>query len=306
MRRSELLQGLREMKFATVVGRWKRHDLSRVEAAEVLGVTERTFRRWCRRFEEEGIAGLADRRLGKRSPKRVPAGWSERLEELYRERYNGFTAKHFHEHLVKDHGFTDSYTWAKSVLHQRQLVPLAPRRGAHRKKRPRRPLVGMMLHQDGSRHAWIPGLDETQDLIVTMDDATSEIYSARRGGGHDEQLRRPARGDRQTRSLLLLLHRPRQPLLRDAGRRRQGRQGQSDASRPRRGAARHRAHRGLLAGSARPLGADVRDAARPFAEGDASRRRRGDGGGGTVSSRGLSAAAQCALRLPAGREGVGP
>ena len=108
----------------------------------------------------------------------MPAGWSERLEELYRERYNGFTAKHFHEHLVKDHGFTYSYTWAKSVLHQRQLVPLAPRRGAHRKKRPRRPLVGMMLHQDGSRHAWIPGLDETQDLIVTMDDATSEIYSA--------------------------------------------------------------------------------------------------------------------------------
>ena len=116
MRRSELLQGLREMKFATVVGRWKRHDLSRVEAAEVLGVTERTFRRWCRRFEEEGIAGLADRRLGKPSPKRVPEGWGERLEELYRERYNGFTAKHFDEHLVKDHGFTDSYTWAKSVL----------------------------------------------------------------------------------------------------------------------------------------------------------------------------------------------
>src|SRR4029077_1997856 len=105
MRRSELLQGLREMKFATVVGRWKRHDLSRVEAAEVLGVTERTFRRWGRRFAEEGIRGLADRRRGKPSPKRVPEGWGERLEELYRERYNGFTAKHFHEHLVKDHGF---------------------------------------------------------------------------------------------------------------------------------------------------------------------------------------------------------
>jgi transposase len=178
MRRSELLQGLREMKFTSVVERWKRHELSQVEAAEVLGVTERTFRRWCRRFEEEGVAGLADRRLGKPSPRRVPDGWDERIEELYRERYADFTAKHFHEHLVKDHDFTYSYTWTKSVLHQRQLVPLAPRRGAHRKKRPRRPLVGMMLHQDGSQHRWISDLDETQDLIVTMDDATSEIYSA--------------------------------------------------------------------------------------------------------------------------------
>jgi len=177
MRRTEVLQGLREMKFAAIAGRWERHELSQIEAAEILGVTERTFRRWYRRYEEEGIDGLADRRLGKPSPKRVPAAWEDRLEQLYRERYRGFNAKHFWEHLVKDHGFPFSYSWAKSYLHRRQLVPLAPRNGAHRRKRPRRPVSGMMLHQDGSRHRWIPDLDAELDLIVTMDDASSASYS---------------------------------------------------------------------------------------------------------------------------------
>jgi transposase len=116
MRRTEVLQGLREMKFAAIAGRWERHELSQIEAAEILGVTERTFRRWYRRYEEEGIDGLADRRLGKPSPKRVSAEWEDRLEQLYRERYWGFNAKHFWEHLVKDHGFPFSYTWAKSEV----------------------------------------------------------------------------------------------------------------------------------------------------------------------------------------------
>src|SRR6266446_6325093 len=114
MRRTEVLQGLREMKFAAIAGRWERQELSQLEAAEILGVTERTFRRWYRRYEEEGIDGLADRRLGKPSPKRVPAEWEGRLEQLYRQRYSGFNAKHFWEHLVKDHGFPFSYSWAKS------------------------------------------------------------------------------------------------------------------------------------------------------------------------------------------------
>jgi transposase len=179
MKRTELLQGLRRMKFETVRGRWHGDELSQLDAAEILGVTERTFRRWCRRYEEDGSAGLLDRRLGKPSAKRVPAEWADRAEQLYRERYDGFTAKHFHEHLVKDHAFPFSYSWAKTFLHRRQLVALAPRKGAHRKKRPRRPLIGMLLHQDGSRHRWIPDQDCDHDLIATMDDATSYIYAAR-------------------------------------------------------------------------------------------------------------------------------
>ena len=99
------------------------------------------------------------------------------MERLYRERYQGFTVKHFHEHLVKDHGFGWGYTWLKLHLQSAGLAPKAPRKGAHRRKRERRPLPGMMLHQDGSRHAWLEG-QAPLDLIVTLDDATGAIYSA--------------------------------------------------------------------------------------------------------------------------------
>ena len=96
-------------------------------------------------------------RLDKASGRRVPADRAEEVERLYRERYQGFTVKHFHEHLIKDHGFGWSYTWLKLHLQWSGVVPKAPRKGAHRRKRERRPLPGMMLHQDGSRHAWLGG-----------------------------------------------------------------------------------------------------------------------------------------------------
>src|SRR3954451_11490961 len=177
MRRSEAHQGVRVIKFLDVLGRYEASEFSRLEAGELCGVGERTFRRWCQRFEEDGEAGLLDRRLGKVSGKRVPRGREIEVEALYRDRYSGFTAKHFHEHLVRDHRFTWGYTWTKTFLHARGLLEQAQRRGAHRRKRPRRPLPGMMLHQDGSRHEWLGG-QPALDLIVTMEDATSAIYSA--------------------------------------------------------------------------------------------------------------------------------
>ena len=138
---------------------------------------ERTFRRWSRRYEEEGEAGLLDRRIGKASGKRVPVDRCEEVEHLYRTRYQGFTARHFHEHLVRDHRFAWSYSWTKTFLQSRNLLPKAPRRGAHRRKRPRRPLPGMMLHQDCVA-ARVAGASTAARSVVTMDDATSEIYSA--------------------------------------------------------------------------------------------------------------------------------
>src|SRR5947209_1414960 len=177
MRWSEALQGVRMVRFRSVLKRYELDELNQIEAAEMLGVSERTFRRWCRRFEEEGETGLLDRRLGHPSGKRVPADDEAEVERLYRTRYRGFTARHFHEYLVRDHLFRWSYTWTKLFLQSKGLLDKAPRRGVHRRKRPRRPLPGMMLHQDGSRHAWLEG-QAALDLIVTMDDATSEIYSA--------------------------------------------------------------------------------------------------------------------------------
>lgn len=177
MRRTAARQGVRMLKFVDVFGRWEQSELSQLEAAEVLGMGERTFRRWCRRYEEEGEVGLLDRRIGKVSGKRVPVDRCEEVEALYRTRYSGFTARHFHEHLVRDHRFAWSYSWTKAFLQSRHLLPKAPRRGAHRRKRPRRPLPGMMLHQDASRHLWLAQTPPL-DLVVTMDDATNEIYSA--------------------------------------------------------------------------------------------------------------------------------
>ena len=147
MRRTEALQGVRMTVFLNLLHRWESAEFNQEEAAELLGVSERTFRRWTRRYEEEGEAGLIDRRLGKTSGRRVPSDRAEEVERLYRERYQGFTVKHFHEHLVKDHGFGWGYTWLKLHLQWTGVVPKAPRKGAHRRKRERRPLPGMMLHQ---------------------------------------------------------------------------------------------------------------------------------------------------------------
>ena len=177
MRRTQAHQGVRMIKFVSILGRYEASELSQLEAAELLGVGERTFRRWRDRHGEHGESGLLDRRLGKASGKRVPAGGSEEVETLYRTRYSGFAAKHFHEHPVASHQFAWSYTWTKTFLHSKGLLEKATRRGAHRRKRERRPMPGMMLHQDGSTHVWLQGLPML-DLIVTMDDATSELYSA--------------------------------------------------------------------------------------------------------------------------------
>lgn len=166
------------MKFEEIHDRFRRGRLSASEAAEWLGVSERTFRRLRGRYEEEGPSGLLDRRLGKVSAHRIAADEVERVVSLYRDRYAGWTVKHFHERAREKHGVTASYGWTKSVLQASGCVCPAPRRSAHRKRRPRKPLPGLMVHQDGSRHAWLPALGRQIDLIVTMDDATSEIYSA--------------------------------------------------------------------------------------------------------------------------------
>ena len=164
-------------KFRDVLSRWERRELSALEAGELLGMSERQFRRYRHRYEEEGEGGLMDKRLGRASARRVPADAVAWLLKEYRTTYGGWTAKHFHEHLAKRHNFGWGYTWTKTQLQVSGLIDRAPRRGAHRRKRERRPCVGMMLHQDGSRHGWLEG-QAPLDLIVTMDDATSEIYSA--------------------------------------------------------------------------------------------------------------------------------
>ena len=170
MRRTEQLQGLRLMKFEDVYGRSYRGELSQSEAAEVLGMSERTFRRYRDRFEADGAEGLYDRRLGRASARCAGVDEVMAVLDLFDTRYFDFTAKHCWEKLTSEHGITRSYNWVRLTLQTHGRV-----RPAHRRKRPRRPMAGMMLHQDGSSHEWVAG--QWWDLIVTLDDATSEVYS---------------------------------------------------------------------------------------------------------------------------------
>src|ERR1700761_2851978 len=177
MDRGRIHEGIRRMRFTDVLGRSERSELSQMEAAELLGISERTFRRWRDRHGEAGEAGVGGRRLGP-SLRRAPAAEIERMMGLYRDLYRGFTVKHFHEQLGKRHNYTLGYTVTKVHLHRAGLVQAATKRSAHRKKRPRRPMVGMMLHQDASTHAWLPGDAGKYDLVVTVEDATNASYSA--------------------------------------------------------------------------------------------------------------------------------
>ena len=173
---ARVLQEVRQMRFEELYERRQQRILTMAEAGEMLGVTERTFRRWSGRYDAEGADGLQDRRIGRASARAVPVDEALRMLTLYETRYTGWTVKHFHERWQTEHGGTRSYSWTKKTLQAAGQVVRAPRRGAHRKKRPRKPLPGMMLQQDGSTHEWIPGCQ--WDLIVTLDDATSTIYSA--------------------------------------------------------------------------------------------------------------------------------
>lgn len=174
MRRAGLLQEIRRMRFEEVYDRWSERELTQEQAAFALGMSSRTFRRYMDRYEEDGLEGLSDRRLGRASFRRVPADEAMAMVERYRDRYQGWRVKHYYSWYQREGG-TRSYTWVKKTLQERGLVSKAPKRGVHRKRRDRSPFPGMMLHQDGSRHEWVPG--KQWDLIVTMDDATNEHYS---------------------------------------------------------------------------------------------------------------------------------
>ena len=147
------------------------------EAAEIIGVSDRTMRRWRERYLEHGYDGLYDYRKRQPSPKRIPLKTLERVLQLYREKYFDFNVRHFHEKLTEEHGIRISYTWVKMALQGAGLVKRHRRRGTHRRRRPRRPLPGMLLHINASKHAWF-GDGRYYDLITLMDDATSEIYYA--------------------------------------------------------------------------------------------------------------------------------
>ena len=166
----------RAMKIKEVITRAMSGQITWLQAAEIIGITDRSMRRWRKRLSRGGYEDLLDRRTRRPSAKRIDMVVVEKVLRLYREKYFDLNVKHFVEKLHHDEGIALSYTWVKTALQNAGLVKRYAKRGPHRRKRPRRPLTGMMLHVDGSRHRWIPGFDRYQDLVVIFDDATSEVY----------------------------------------------------------------------------------------------------------------------------------
>lgn len=167
----------RAMKLQDVMLRAMAKRITWYQAAEILGISCRQMQRWQTRFKHEGYEGLFDRRRGVPSPKRVPLETVETVLRLFQEQYFDLNVRHFHEKLGEEHNIKLSYTWVKKALQGAGLVKRARKRGVHRKRRLRRPLPGMLLHIDGSQHRWFSD-DRWYDLLVVMDDATSEIYYA--------------------------------------------------------------------------------------------------------------------------------
>src|SRR5262249_41091465 len=165
----------RTMKVQEVILRAMAKKITWWQAAEILGISNRTMRRWKGDYEQEGVKGLVDGRKGKPSWKRVPPGETEKILGLYRDVYFDLNVRHFYEKVTAQHGVTLSYTWVKNLLQGAGLVQKSRDRKPHRKRRPRRPIPGMLLHIDGSHHQWFQD-DRWLDLLVILDDATSQIY----------------------------------------------------------------------------------------------------------------------------------
>src|SRR2546425_4767965 len=167
----------RAMKVQEVILRAMAKRITWWQAAEIVGISDRWMRRWRERYQEFGYDGLFDKRRGKTSARRVPMALAEQVLQFYREKYFDLNVLHFHQKLVEEHGIRLSYTWVKLALQGAGLVAREGKRGVHRKRRERRPLPGMLLHIDGSRHRWFQD-ERWYDLLVILDDATSEIYYA--------------------------------------------------------------------------------------------------------------------------------
>lgn len=166
------------MKVSEVIRKAISKEIRWFEAAEILGISDRQMRRWKLRYEASGVDGLADVRRGKSPKNRIAPEIAQRVIELYKTSYSDFNVTHFHEQL-EEHGIRVSYAWTKRLLVDTGCVARGRKRKAYRRRREREPMRGMLVHLDGSKHAWFEGEDGSlQDLLAYVDDATGDILAA--------------------------------------------------------------------------------------------------------------------------------
>ena len=169
----------RAMKIQEIILRAMSGEITWIKAAMIIGISDRSMRRWRERYEKYGYDGLFDRRRQRPSPKRASVKEVERILKLYRNIYMGFNVRHFHQIAQREHRVKLSYTFVKKALQESGLVARRKSRGRHRKRRERRASFGELVHIDGSEHAWLLLVpDEKQTLIALQDDATGKILYA--------------------------------------------------------------------------------------------------------------------------------
>jgi len=165
---------VQEVIMKALTGEWHWY-----RAADILGFSPRTLRRWRERDESRGYDGLLDLRRRTPSAKRVPVAEVTRIVTLYRDQYRGFNARHFHQIARREHGVTLSYSFVKQALQLARLLRKGRVRGRHRRRREPRACFGELLHLDGSRHPWFAlAPTEWSVLIAVLDDATKRVLYA--------------------------------------------------------------------------------------------------------------------------------
>jgi transposase len=166
------------MRMQDVILRAMSGEIQWFQAADILQMTPRNWRRWRERYERWGYNGLVDQRRCP-SKHRVPSGELERVLRLYRDRYRGFNGRHVHEIARREQGVTLSYSYVKQALQQAGLLGKRQARGRHRRRREPRACFGELLHLDGSRHPWLTLVPATRATLITVvDDATSALLYA--------------------------------------------------------------------------------------------------------------------------------
>jgi len=169
----------RAMQVQEVVFRAMAGEIHWFRAADILGVSARTMRRWRERYEQHGPDAFFDRRRETPSRRRASGADLAHVLQLYRERYRGFNVRHFCEIARREHQVTRSYSWVKHALQTAGLVPKSRPRGRHRRRREPRACLGELLHIDGSPHAWFSLAPDTRaTLIAVVDDATKRLLYA--------------------------------------------------------------------------------------------------------------------------------
>ena len=167
------------MRVTDVLERVMKGELSWTMAGQILGYTPRHMRRLRTTLLQDGIDGVRDKRCGRVMPHRVPEKQVAQILKLRRERYPSYNVRHLRDTLETTHRIKVSYTYLRTLLQRAGLYHGGKEKGLHRMRRQRRPCRGMMLHIDGSEHAWLGEAYGRRDLILIQDDADSRILYGR-------------------------------------------------------------------------------------------------------------------------------